>query len=153
MPPHRFLPPIQREEGPGVRVRGVAAPEIGGDEARDGRGGAGVREQDLLVDFGAGHGDDEGILAAEGGGQCVERGGAGAGEQVVWDGDLVGGGGVGGFGGGAGEHAGGEGGDGEEGAQDGGPEVAVGADDGDFVEGHGGGLDCVCRLPEIDGES
>lgn len=114
-------------------IRGVAAPEIRGDEALDAGAEGGLDEAQVLRDVLEGERGDDGVLAGEGGGQGVEREGVG-------DGDGGDGGGERGGGGFALEDGDGEGRVGEDGGEEDGAEGAVGADEADFLERHGGGL-------------
>lgn len=117
---------------------GIATAEIGGDETLDARGDAGLREPELDVGLGAFDCGDEGVLAVQSGCQVGDGEAVGDAEDVdVWGVVRVGGG-VGGGGGGAFEDCEVEV-VGVEGGEDGGAEFAVGAEEGDFVDGHSGG--------------
>lgn len=72
MLPHLRLGDVQRHELQRSRGAGVAAPEVGGDEAPHACSGGRVREPDLQLVIRAGEGDDDGVLAVEGGGEFFD---------------------------------------------------------------------------------
>lgn len=131
MLPDFLLGTIQGDELQCTRTAGVTAAKVSRNEAFDACSGGGVSVADLKVVVGSREGDDEGVLTLEYGGELGDRG------VFRYAGDADGGW-VCGFGRLAGE-------DGdfeclgcEQSAEDGGAEVAICADEGDFDEGHDG---------------